>query len=144
MSQPIPFPIRKECPPGACECNREHLLDDPQADIRILRLTTTEEKKLLARIEAISSYADLKHVIALMQEQLGIVLTIVPSARGVRTVRGLNIQLQEQPGLCRKTRQTIPAAVRRCLERNPDIVYTILDAHGLLGLTQEQAGTAPE
>ena len=144
MSQPFPFPIRKECPPGACECNRENLLDDPQADIRILRLTTMEEKKLIARIEAISSYADLKHVTALMQEQLGMVLTITPSARGVRTVRGLNIQLQDQPGLCRKTRQAVPAAMRRCLERNPEIVYTILDAHDLLGLAQGQAGTAPE
>jgi hypothetical protein len=133
MSQPHPFPIRQECPPGACECGREALLDDPQGDIRVLQLTSTEEKKLIARIESVTSYTDLKHVAARMEAQLGIVLNITPSARGVRTVRGLNIQLEERPGLCKKTRQSIPAAVRRCLEKNPEIAYAIVDAHDLLG-----------
>jgi hypothetical protein len=55
----------------------------------------------------------------------------------VRTVRGLNIVLAEQQGLCRKTRQTIPAAIRKCLERNPAITYAILDAEGLFGLEPE-------
>jgi hypothetical protein len=41
----IPFPIRKECPPGACVCNRDALLADPHADLRILQLTQQEEKK---------------------------------------------------------------------------------------------------
>lgn len=133
MVQPPPFPIRKECPPGACICDRDGLLDDPHGDIRILRLTKEEEKKLVARIENISTYADLKHVEERMQAQLGIVLQITPSIHEVRTVRGLNIQLAERPGLCRKTRQSIPAAVRRCLEKHPDIVYAILNAHDLLG-----------
>ena len=48
-----PFPIRKECPPGACVCNRQALLSDPQADIRILKLTREEESRLLARLETI-------------------------------------------------------------------------------------------
>jgi hypothetical protein len=48
-------------------------------------------------------------------------------------VRGFNIRLAEQPGLCRKIRQSVPAAIRKCLEKNPDIVYAILDAHDLLG-----------
>jgi hypothetical protein len=133
MPQPVPFPIRQECPPGACICERELLLDDPQGDLRILKLTSTEEKKLVARIENVSSYADLQHVAGLMETQLGIVLRITPSARGVRTMRGLNIQLDERPGLCKKTRQAIPAAVRRCLEKNPEIAYAIVDAHDLLG-----------
>jgi hypothetical protein len=133
MSQPVPFPIRKECPPGACVCDRDRLLDDPHADLRVLRLTAEEEKRLVARIENISSHADLKHVGELMQAQLGITLRIRPGANEVRTVRGLVIELEERPGLCRKTRQAVPAAVRRCLERNPDIVYAILDAHDLLG-----------
>jgi hypothetical protein len=51
----------------------------------------------------------------------------------VRTVRGLQIQLEERPGLCKKIKQSIPAAIRRCLEKNPDIVYAILDEHDLLG-----------
>ena len=133
MIQPAPFPIRKECPPGACICDRDALLSDPQGDIRILRLTRDEEKKLIARIENISSYADLKHVEERMHAQLGIILQITPGLNEVRTVRGLNIQLVERPGLCKKVRQSIPAAVRRCLEKNPDIVYAILDAHDLLG-----------
>ncbi|MFC5473702.1 hypothetical protein [Paraherbaspirillum soli] len=133
MSQSIPFPIRKECPPGACTCDRDGLLNDPGGDLRILRLTMADEKKLITRIENISSYADLKHIEVRMQAQLGIVLQINPGSREVRTVRGLNIQLVERPGLCRKTRQSIPAAVRRCLEKNPEIVYAILNASDLLG-----------
>lgn len=133
MLQPIPFPIRKECPPGACICDRDILLSDPQGDIRVLRLTKEEEKKLIARIENISTYAELKRIGERMQEQLGIVLQIAPGSREVRTVRGFRIQLVERPGLCSKLRQSIPAAIRRCLEKNPDIVYAILDAHDLLG-----------
>lgn len=135
MSEPPSFPIRKECPPGACDCDRERLLSDPHGDIRILRLTREEEKKLIARIEDISSYADLMHVSERMFAQLGIVLRITPSMREVRTVRGIGIQLMEQPGLCKKLRQSIPAAIRRCLEKNPDIAYAILNSHDLLGDT---------
>ena len=133
MLEAAPFPIRKECPPGACVCDRDRLLADPHGDIRILRLTREEEKKLIARIETISSYADLQHLAQRMQALLGITLRITPSMREVRTVRGISIQLAERPGLCKKTRQAIPAAIRRCLDRNPDIVYALLDAHGLLG-----------
>ncbi|NEX64056.1 hypothetical protein [Noviherbaspirillum galbum] len=133
MLPAIPFPIRKECPPGACECRRELLLEDPQADLRVLRLTREEEKKLVERIERIASYAELQQIIARMQAQLGVVLRIAPGTREVRTVRGLQIELANQPGLCRKVRQSVPAAVRRCLDANPDIVYAILDAHDLLG-----------
>ena len=131
MSQPLPFPIRKECPPGACTCGRDELLEDPNADIRILRLTREEEKKLIARIESISSYADLEHVQQRMQAQLGIVVRIAPGANEVRTVRGISIQLLDQPGLCRKLKQSIPAAIRRCLDKNPEIAYAILNAHDL-------------
>jgi hypothetical protein len=49
-------------------------------------------------------------------------------------VRGFIIQLADQPGLCKKLRQSIPAAVRRCLERKPEIAYAILDAHDLFGM----------
>lgn len=133
MPQALPFPIRKECPPGSCACGRDRLLADPHGDLRILRLTRDEEKKLIARIETISSYAELQHIADRMQAQLGITLQIMPGSREVRTVRGIGIRLPEHPGLCRKTRQAIPAAIRRCLDRNPHIVYALLDAHGLLG-----------
>lgn len=133
MPEPLPFPIRKECPPGACICGRDELLNDPHGDIRILRMTREEEKRLIDRIESITSYEELKRIGNRMYEQLGIVLQIAPGSREVRTVRGLSIQLAEQPGLCRKTRQNVPAAIRRCLEKNPDIVYAILNAHDLLG-----------
>lgn len=128
-----PFPIRKECPPGACICDRDRLLADPGADVRILRLTREEEKRLVARLENISSFEDLKHMESRMQAQLGIVLRITPSIYGVRTVRGLNIEIEDRPGLCRKTREAIPAAIRRCFERKPEIVYALLDSHDLLG-----------
>ncbi|MGZ8293284.1 MAG: hypothetical protein ACXW2U_00230 [Telluria sp.] len=133
MLQAAPFPIRVECPPGACVCDRDSLLADPQADMRVLRLTREEEKKLIARIEDIATYDELKRIGERMRELLGIGLSIVPSTRGVRTVRGFTIRLEERPGLCRKTRESIPAAVRKCLERHPDIAYAILDAHDLLG-----------
>lgn len=135
MSQLPSFPIRVECPPGACDCRREQLLDDARADLRVLRLTKEEEKRLIARIERIASYEDLLHVAELMRTQLGIVLHISPGQNEVRTVRGFDIRLEDQPGLCRKTRQTVPAAVRRCLERNREIAYAILNAHDLFGIS---------
>lgn len=127
------FVIREECPPGACSCAREDLLNDPAGDLRILQLTKLQEKKLIERIEAISSYADLKHMEERMYAQLGIVLNITPGLNEVKTVRGLQIELVERPGLCRKTKQSIPAAIRKCLEKNPEITYAILDTYGLFG-----------
>lgn len=133
MLQAPPFPVRVECPPGLCVCERERLLADPQGDTRILMLTREQEKKLLERIERIDSYAQLQHVGKLMLDQLGIELSISPAAVEVKTVRGLAIVLKERPGLCRKTRQAVPAAIRRCLDQHPEIVYAILDAHDLFG-----------
>ena len=125
--------MRTECPPGTCVCERDQLLQNPDGDVRILRLTQMEEKKLIARIEKITSYDELMQVGERMQAQLGIVLSIAPGPNEVRTIRGLLIQLQEQAGLCKKIRQSIPAAIRRCLDKNPEIVYAILDAHDLFG-----------
>ena len=140
MSTALPFPIRKECPPGACECRHGELLDawerDEQTDIRVLRLTREEEKALIARIEAIDSYEALGRIEQRMQELLGIRLTITPSANGVRTVMGLQIRLAEQPGLCRRTRENIPAAIRRCFGQHPEIIYALLNARDLLGAEQ--------
>ena len=144
MLQQPPFPIRTECPPGACTCDRERLLEDPSADLRVLKLTREEEKRLLARIEAIASYDELKKMTARLQELVGIELRITPSVHGVRTVRGLAIRLEERPGLCRKLRQSIPAAVRRCLDRKPEIVYAMLNAHGLLADPDFAAGDADD
>ncbi len=133
MPQPVPFPIRKECPPGACVCERERLLADPQADLSILRLTREEELKLIARIDAIATYAELGKIGERLQSLLGIELRITPSIHEVRSARGLSIVLVERVGLCKKTRQAIPAAIRRCLELHPEIVFAILDEHGLFG-----------
>lgn len=133
MLQAPPFPIRIECPPGACVCQRDVLLADPGGDTRILRLTREEEKKLLAHIDGIASYADLNRLAERLRSQLGVVLRITPSNNEVRSARGLSIVLDELPGLCRKTRQAVPTAIRRSLERHPDIIYAILDAHDLLG-----------
>lgn len=134
MSQALPFPIRTECPPGACTCERERLLADPRGDLRILRLTREEEKRLLARLESIADYTDLQHMQEKLRANLGIVVTIAPATDEVRTIRGgIGIRLADQDGLCRKTRQAIPAAIRRCLEQKPEIAWAILDAHDLLG-----------
>jgi hypothetical protein len=135
MSPALPFPIRKECPPGACVCGRDELLDAWErdgADIRVLRLTREEEKRLIERIAAVSTYEDLGRMKQRLQELLGITLTITPSARGVSTVMGLSIKLAEQPGLCRKTQEALPAAVRRCFREHPEIVYALLNARDLL------------
>jgi hypothetical protein len=109
------------------------LLADPLSDKRILKLTREEEKRLVARIETISTYNELKHIVERMDQLLGLELRIEPGANEVRTTRGFQIRLTESPGLCRKTRQAIPAAVRRCLENHPGLGYAILDAQGLFG-----------
>ncbi|CAB3633992.1 MAG: hypothetical protein ACWGIK_18420 [Achromobacter pulmonis] len=128
----LPFPIRQECPPGACMCDRDRLLADPAADVRILRLTKEEEKRLVARLENITSLEDLRAMQGRMQAQLGIVVRIVPSDNEVRTSRGIAIQLDDQPGLCRKTRSSIPAAIRRGFDNRPEIVYALLNERDLL------------
>lgn len=133
MLQAPPFPMRTECPPGACVCRRDALLAEPGGDTRILRLTREEEKKLLAHIDGIASYAELNKLAERLRSQLGVDLQITPSNNEVRTARGLSIVLAELPGLCRKTRQAVPSAIRRTLERHPEIIYAILDAHDLLG-----------
>lgn len=132
---PLPFPIRVECPPGACVCDRDRVLADPQADHRPLALTRQQEQKLLARIEHVASYEDLRHVQGLIRKNLGAELRIEPGPNEVRTVRGILIVLEERPGLCKKVRQSVPAAVRRLLGERPEIAYAILDAHDLFGST---------
>ena len=109
------------------------MLEEPGADLRILRLTRHEEQRLRERLENIRSLADLERLQQRMYEQLGIRLSISPSHNEVRSMRGIAIDfVEQQPGLCRKTRQAIPAAIRRGLERQPEIAYRLLDAHDLL------------
>ena len=133
MQQGAPFPIRTECPPALCNCGRDVLLEQPDADLRVLRLTREEEKRLLARLEAISDYADLQKMQQKLFDLLGLRLSVAPGPNEVRTLRGLLIRIADHPDLCRKTRQAIPAAVRQALEARPEIVYAILNAHDLLG-----------
>ena len=134
MLQQVSIPIRTECPPGACVCDRDRLLAEPDADIRPLRLTRSEEQRLLERIGQISTYEQLCKLQAAIERNLGTVLTIEPGPNEVRTVRGIVIRLEDRPGLCKKVRQSVPAAVRKLLEREPRIAYAILDAHDLFGL----------
>jgi hypothetical protein len=128
-----PFPIRVECPPGACVCDRERLLADPGADLRALALTRAEELRLIARIERVASYAELLRVQKMINDQLGVALRIAPGVNEVRSVRGIVIAIDDQPGLCKKIRQSIPAAIRRVLDAQPQIIYAILDANDLFG-----------
>ncbi|WAG81323.1 hypothetical protein LMK08_11895 [Metapseudomonas furukawaii] len=126
-------PLRQPCPPGACDCGRDELLENPSADLRILLLTRQEEKRLLERLERLQSLEDLERLQQRMYEQLGLRLHIAPGFNEVRTMRGFEIRIDPLPGLCRKTRQSIPAAIRRGLENHPEIAYRLLDAHDLLG-----------
>ncbi|ANC80566.1 hypothetical protein DZA28_20545 [Pseudomonas alloputida] len=130
MSTPVP--LRQPCPPGACVCGREQLADHPQAAQRILLLTRQEEKRLLERLENLRDLEDLQRLQQRLYENLGIRVHIAPGYNEVRTMRGIVIELDEQPGLCRKTRQSIPAAIRRGLERNPQVAFRLLDTHDLL------------
>ncbi|MGK9418905.1 hypothetical protein ACSSUR_22550 [Pseudomonas cedrina] len=123
--------IRQPCPPGACVCDREQLLQAPGADLRILNLTRHEEKKLLERLEDLKNLQDLEHMQQRMYELLGIRVHIAPGHTEVKSMRGIQIVIDELPGMCRKTRQSIPAAIRRGLEKRPEIAYRLLDAHDL-------------
>jgi hypothetical protein len=123
--------LRQPCPPGTCDCGREALLADPVADQRILRLTRHEERRLLEHLENIVSLEQLQHLQQRMHEQLAIRLTVAPGHNEVRSMRGLAIEIAAQPGLCRKTRQALPSAIRRGLEKRPEIAYRLLDAHDL-------------
>ncbi|MCP1444759.1 hypothetical protein J3D54_003891 [Pseudomonas sp. GGS8] len=124
--------IRQPCPPGACICEREQLLETPGTDLRILSLTQSEEKRLIERLENLQSLSDLERLQRRMYEQLGLRVEIAPGFNEVRTMRGINITLGELPGLCRKTRQSIPAAIRRGLEKHPEVAYELLNANDLL------------
>ncbi len=129
----LPFPVRVECPPGACVCERERLLADPAGDHRPLAIDRKQEQNLVARIERVRDYQDLQHVQALIRKNVGAELRIEPGPNEVRTVRGIIVVLEEKPGLCKKVRQSVPAAVRRLLQERPEIAYAILDAHDLFG-----------
>ena len=125
------FPIRTECPPGTCVCDRDALLQAPGSDVRILQLTRAEEKKMLERLENLGSLGDLRKMQERMEQQLGIRLSITPSPHEVRSLRGIAILVLEQPGLCRKTRQAIPAAIKKSMEAQPRITYDLLNEGGL-------------
>ena len=125
----LQFPVRTGCPPGACVCERERLMSEPDADVRPLAIDRKQEQKLIERIERIESYADLRHV----RESVGGELGIAPGPDEVRALRGILIVLEEKPGLCKKVRQSVPAAVRKRLQEKPEIAYAILDAGNLFG-----------
>lgn len=132
MTTALPtFPLRTECPPGACICGRDALLVQTDGDLRVLRLTRDDETRLLQRLENLTSLSDLRHMEARIEQQLGVRLEINISPNVVRTLRGITILVVEQPGLCRKTRQAIPAAIKRSLEQRPEIAYELLNVGGL-------------
>lgn len=127
-----PAPIRQPCPPAACTCGHEQLLVSVDGDLRILQLTRHEERKLIERLQTVQSFEALQHLCLRMHQQLGIRVRINPSHHEVRSVRGLVIEFDEQPGLCRKTRDAIPTAIRKALVQRPEIFFRLLDAHDLL------------
>jgi hypothetical protein len=128
-----PLPLRNPCPPGACDCQRDELLGSAGADTRILLLTRQEEQRLLERLESLQSLEELERLQQRMYEQLGIRLHIEPSHGEVRSMRGIHMRFDAHPGLCRKTRQNIPAAIRRAMEKRPEIAWRLLDSFDLFG-----------
>ena len=121
-------PLRQPCPPGACVSERERL-EAPGADRRILLLTRQEEQR---RPLAWKPCAAWKTGTPAAGEHGDIRLRIAPAFGEVRSMRGIRMRFEEQPGLCRKTRQAIPAAIRRGLEKRPEVAYALLNAHDLL------------
>ena len=107
------------------------MLADPDSDKRARRLTREDEKRLLHRLENLSNLRDLRHLQSRMEQQLGIRLSIQSSHNEVRSLRGITVLVHEQPGLCRKTRQAIPAALKRSLEQRPEIAYALLNIGSL-------------
>ena len=87
------LPIRHPCPPGACDCQREQLLDTPGEHQRILLLTKSEEKRLLERLENLASLEDLERMQQRMREQLGIRVEVAPGFNEVRSMRGIAIEV---------------------------------------------------
>ena len=124
------FPQRLPCPPGACDCGHAALEQSP-GDHRILLLTREEEAKLAQRLEQVQTLAELRQLQQRMQAQLGLELVVAPGNQGTQGLRGLDIHLAPLPGLCRKTRKALPAAVRRCLELHPEIAHALLDEGSL-------------
>nr|WP_314479846.1 hypothetical protein [uncultured Pseudomonas sp.] len=127
-----PVPLRQPCPPGVCICGRDQLPLHCEAAQRILLLTRQEEKRLIERLENLQDIDDLYRLQRRLYDNLGIRVHIAPGYHEVRTMRGIVIELDDQPGLCRKTRQAIPAAIRKGLERNPQVAFRLLDTHDLL------------
>ncbi|MGK9546243.1 hypothetical protein O6486_24740, partial [Salmonella enterica subsp. enterica] len=76
--------IRQPCPPGVCVCDREQLLQAPDADLRVLSLTRQEEKKLIERLEDLKSLQDLEHMQQRMYELLGIRVHVAPGHTEVK------------------------------------------------------------
>lgn len=87
---------------------------------------------MVERLENLANLEDLEHMQQLIYQQLGVRVEIEPGFNEVRSMRGIRIELSDRPGLCRKTRQAIPAAIRRALEKRPEIAYRLLNAHDLL------------
>ena len=125
------FPQRVPCPAGACICGHVALVESRQGDQRILLLTREEEAKLAERLEQVQTLAELRQLQQRMVDQLGLQLHIAPGRQGTQGLRGLEIELEPMPGLCRKTRKALPEAVRSCLERHPEIAHALLDEGSL-------------
>ncbi|MCL7462066.1 hypothetical protein [Pseudomonas sp. NW5] len=128
-----PSPLRQPCPPALCTCGHRTLLADATADQRILRLTRHEERRLLARLQALLDFDDLQHLRRRMHEQLGIELRLSPGLHEVRSARGVQIDFTPQPGLCRKTQRAMAATLRRAFEQHPPLLWRLLDSFDLLG-----------
>ena len=123
-------PLRQPCPPGACVCERERL-EAPGADRRILLLTRQEEQRLAARLEALRSWKTWNTCCGAWRNNWASACgSPRPSARcaacaasacASRSSRALP---QDPPG--------DSAAIRRGLEKRPEVAYALLNAHDLL------------
>ena len=112
-------PLRQPCPPGACVCERER-----RRPARTVILLLTRRGRAAHGRSHWKPCAARKtwNTCCGMEEQLGIRLRIAPAFGEVRSMRGIRMRFEEQPGLCRKTRQAIPppsAAAWRSARKSP-------------------------
>ena len=70
-------PLRAGCPAGACICKRAALMQDPDADWRVLRLSALDEKNLVQRLQSLRDLLPRWHA-ALRQADAGSAGTLPP------------------------------------------------------------------
>ena len=99
-------------PPPALPARRPRLRtrapEAPGADRRILLTRGRKSSAWPLALEALRAGRHSEHLLRRMEEQLGIRLRIAPAFGEVRSMRGIRMRFEEQPGLCRRPARRFP------------------------------------